>query len=159
MASAVSFGSSSARAMEANAASTASCPTPFTGHTASTSILPVVMVPVLSRHSVSTRASVSMQYSCCTSTFDFAKRTTATASTVDVSRMSPSGIMPTSAATVDRMAWSSATPSPLKNMRANSSAPTGKITQLTNLMMPFRLFMISELTALCCLASALIFAA
>ena len=44
-------------------------------------------------------------------------------------------------------------------MRANSSAPTGKITQLTNLMMPFRLFMISELTFLCCLASALIFAA
>ena len=73
--------------------------------------------------------------------------------------MSPSGIMPTSAATVDRMAWFSATSSPLKNMRANSNAPTGKMTQLTNLMMPFKLFMISELTFLCCLASALIFAA
>ena len=144
--------------MEANAASTASCPTPFTGHTASTSILPVVMVPVLSRHSVSTRASVSMQYSCCTSTFDFAKPTTATASTVDVSRMSPSGIMPTSADTVDRMAPLVSTP-PRKCWRANSNAPSGKMTKLTNRMMRFRLFMISEFTALCCLASALIFAA
>ena len=138
--------------------STIVCGTPGTGQTAATSILPVVMVPVLSRHSVSTRASVSMQYSCCTSTWLFARRTTATASTVEVSRMSPSGIMPTSADTVDRMASFVSVPV-RKCCRANKSAPNGKMMKLTNLMMPLRLFMISELTALCCLASALIFAA
>ena len=120
---------------------------------------PVVMVPVLSRQSTSTRASVSMQYSCCTSTWLFAKRTTATASTVDVKRISPSGIMPTSADTVESTADRQSVPE-MKHSRANSRMHIGGMKKLTYLMMtPFKVFMISELTALCCLASADIFAA
>ena len=87
-----------------------------------------------------------------------AKRTTATASTVDVSNISPSGIIPTSAETVESMALFSSVCA-AKNSRANNSAPMGNMMQLTVLMMRFKLRMISEFTALCSLASAEILAA
>ncbi len=83
---------------------------------------------------------------------------TATANTVDVNRMSPSGIMPTSADVVDRTAERHSMPCST-NWLPNSSSPTGRRAMLTYLMMPFTLVMISELTALCCLASAVMRAA
>ena len=59
-----------------------------------------VMVPVLSTHSTSTRASVSMQFISCVSTRRPARRIIPTASATLVSRYNPSGIIPISAATV-----------------------------------------------------------
>ena len=70
----------------------------------STCILPSVMVPVLSRHRVSTRASVSMQYSSCTSVLRFARLMEPTASATLVSKTRPSGITTSNAATVDTIA-------------------------------------------------------
>ena len=70
------------------------------GTTFSTSISGSVMVPVLSTHSTSTRASVSMQFMSCTSTFFRLSFTADAAMAMEVSRYSPSGIIPTSAATV-----------------------------------------------------------
>ena len=58
-----------------------------------TRMLPSVIVPVLSRHSVSTRASISMQYSSCTTVFLFARRKKEAASATLVSRKGPAGIM------------------------------------------------------------------
>ena len=65
-----------------------------------TSIFPSVIVPVLSKHKVSTLASVSIQYSSCTNTLLFESLITLTASTVLVRRINPSGIIPIIAATV-----------------------------------------------------------
>ena len=59
-----------------------------------------VIVPVLSTQRVSTRASVSMQFMSRVSTLRRASRIMLTASATLVSRYSPSGIMPTNAATV-----------------------------------------------------------
>ena len=61
-----------------------------------------VMVPVLSTHSTSTRASVSMQFMSWTKTCCFASFMADTAMATLVSRYSPSGIIPMRAATV---AW------------------------------------------------------
>ena len=63
-------------------------------------MFPLVMVPVLSRHNVSTLANVSIQYNSCTNTLFLDNRITLTASTVLVNKTSPSGIIPISAATV-----------------------------------------------------------
>ena len=60
-----------------------------------------VMVPVLSTHSTSTRARDSMQFISCTSTRCRVSFMADTARAMLVSRYSPSGIMPTRAATVD----------------------------------------------------------
>ena len=59
-----------------------------------------VIVPVLSTQRVSTRASVSMQFMSRVSTLRRASRIMLTASATLVSRYSPSGIIPMSAATV-----------------------------------------------------------
>ena len=59
-----------------------------------------VIVPVLSTQRVSTRASVSMQFISRVSTLRRARRIMLTAKATLVSRYSPSGIMPMSAATV-----------------------------------------------------------
>ena len=59
-----------------------------------------VIVPVLSTHSTSTRASVSMQFMSWVSTRRRASRIMPTARATLVSRYNPSGIMPISAATV-----------------------------------------------------------
>ena len=72
----------------------------FIGIKSLTSIIPSVNVPVLSKHNVSTLASVSIQYNSCTNTFDLDSLITLTAKTVLVRRMSPSGIIPIIAATV-----------------------------------------------------------
>ena len=66
-----------------------------------TSIPGSVMVPVLSTHSTSTRARVSMQFMSWTRTFCWASFMAETAMATLVSRYSPSGIMPMRAATVD----------------------------------------------------------
>ena len=94
IARAVSFASASFAAAIVTAACAAS------PRTSATSMAPVVMVPVLSRQSTSTRASVSTQYDCCTSTLLDARRVVAMANTLDVKSTSPCGIMPTTAATV-----------------------------------------------------------
>ena len=81
-----------------------SSPIKRSGHsstTSSTAILFSVMVPVLSTHRVSTRASVSMQSIWRHMVFFRARRSTPATSARLVSRYSPSGIMPTSAPTVE----------------------------------------------------------
>jgi len=70
------------------------------GSTLSTSILASVMVPVLSTHRTSTRARASMQFISCTNTFWRVSLIADTAMATLVNRYSPSGIMPTNAATV-----------------------------------------------------------
>jgi hypothetical protein len=57
------------------------------------------MVPVLSTHKTSTRASVSIEFMSWTRVFFWASRTTDTARATLVSRYSPSGIMPMREAT------------------------------------------------------------
>lgn len=65
-----------------------------------TSMVPSVIVPVLSRQSTSTRARVSMQYKSCANVLCRERRITLTQNTVDESATSPDGIMPMSVATV-----------------------------------------------------------
>ncbi len=72
----------------------------ISGSISSTCMVPSVMVPVLSRQIVSTRASISIEYSSCTRALWNERRTTLLASTILVSSTSPSGTMPTRAATV-----------------------------------------------------------
>ena len=108
---AVSFLSESLKTSDFKATFTSSTDEFLSDTTSLTVILPVVIVPVLSRQSVSTRARVSMQYSFCTSTCFCASRMTDTAKTVDVSKIKPSGIMPTSAETVDSIELLNSPPS------------------------------------------------
>ena len=68
-----------------------------------TVILPSVIVPVLSRHSTLTRASISREYRSCTRVCFLASLRTPTAIAKDVSSNSPEGIMPTTTAQVDWM--------------------------------------------------------
>ena len=70
------------------------------GTTSRTCIWGLVTVPVLSTHSTSTRARVSMAFISWISVRFRASRTTLTARATLVSRNSPSGIMPMRAATV-----------------------------------------------------------
>ena len=69
--------------------------------TSRTCIWGQVTVPVLSTHSTSTRARVSMAFISWISVRFRASRTTLTARATLVRRNSPSGIMPMRAATVD----------------------------------------------------------
>ena len=91
----------------------------------STCMLPSVIVPVLSRQSTSTRASVSMLYRSCTSVRLRASLMTPTASAIEVSITSPSGIMPTTEATVPVTA--SLRESVLVRLLKNINIPSGKI--------------------------------
>ena len=59
------------------------------------SMLPSVIVPVLSRHSTSTLASVSTQYISCARVWCLASLITLRQNTTDVSATRPLGIMPT----------------------------------------------------------------
>ena len=59
-----------------------------------TFIVPSVIVPVLSRHSTSVRASISIEYKSCTSVLLLASLITPTASATLVSKNMPAGIMP-----------------------------------------------------------------
>ena len=70
------------------------------GSTRSTHMVPSVMVPVLSRQRVSTLASVSIQYSSCTRVFLFARTSAPSVSATLVRRISPSGIIPRTPATM-----------------------------------------------------------
>ena len=92
-------------------------------------MVPSVRVPVLSRHTTSTRARPSTAGSCCTRTRRRASVTAATPKATLVSRTRPCGTMPTSAATV-----------PLATCRTfpwachpliTSSTATGPIAQVT----------------------------
>ena len=71
------------------------------GTTSRTCIWGLVTVPVLSTHSTSTRARVSMAFISWISVRFRASRTTLTARATEVSRNSPSGIMPMRAATME----------------------------------------------------------
>ena len=62
--------------------------------------MPSVIVPVLSKHKVSTRAKVSIEYKSWTKTLYLESLKTATAKTVLVNKTNPSGIIPIKAATV-----------------------------------------------------------
>ena len=64
-----------------------------------TSIFPSVIVPVLSKHNVSTLARVSIAYKSWTNTLYLDSFKTLIASTVETSNINPSGIIPTTAAT------------------------------------------------------------
>ena len=102
MARAVSFSASPAY-REDKRPSKNSGPSPPRGISSWTSIFVSVMVPVLSAQSTSTRARVSMEFMSWTRTFRPAKMREDTAMATLVSRYSPSGIMPTKAATMDSM--------------------------------------------------------
>ena len=90
-------------------------------------ISPVVMVPVLSRHNTSTRASNSTEASSLHSARRRAKATTPVMNARLVRRTRPSGTMATAAATVPRSAsghWSSVA----SRRSSNSPAAGGMIT-------------------------------
>ena len=70
----------------------------------STAIRPSVRVPVLSRQRTSTRARVSIQNNSWTRVFRRPRLTTPTANAMLMSSTSPSGIIPSTAATVLTMA-------------------------------------------------------
>ncbi len=67
----------------------------------SKAIVPSVRVPVLSKHTTSTRARPSTAGSCCTRTWRRASVTAATPKATLVNSTRPCGTMPTSAATVE----------------------------------------------------------
>ena len=124
----------------------------ISGSVPCTHMRPSVMVPVLSRHSVSTRASVSMQYSSCTRVLRADRRITPKASAVLISRTSPWGIIPSMAETVSRMA--ALYPSPdRKYCLQNRAIPMGRMTILMNFRILFMLLRSSEWTCLNTLAS------
>ena len=95
----------------------------------SKAMVPSVRVPVLSRHTTSTRARPSTAGSCCTRTRRRASVTAAAPKAMLVSSTSPCGTMPTSAATVE------AAPSPavwwVCSWLRTSSTATGGIAQVT----------------------------
>ena len=109
-------------------------------------------MPVLSRHSTSTRARSSIEYSDCTSVCRRARRTTPTASATLVKSTSPSGIMPIIAATVETTLSSSGC-APRKNCRANRISPSGTMAKLSPRISAFSARISSDLTDLSSLAS------
>ena len=103
----VALGSGSEAATAASTASRWAAETAAvspTGRTSATSIVPSVMVPVLSRHSTSTRASTSMAASSWTSVRRRARRTTPAAKATLVSSTRPSGTMATMPPTAETSA-------------------------------------------------------
>ena len=82
----------------------------------------------------------------------------AIANTVEVSSTSPCGIMPTTDATVERMASLTLEPS-MSRVRRNSPMPSGKMSSVASSMMMFRVSRISERAGLMYFAPALILAA
>ena len=69
-----------------------------------TSIVPSVMVPVLSRHSTSVHDSISIPCNFWISTFFLAIFNTPAVKAIEVSKTKPSGIIPIIPATVDSIA-------------------------------------------------------
>ena len=119
-----------------------------------TSIIPSVIVPVLSKQIVSTLASVSIQYSCWTNTFCLPSLITLTAITELVSKSNPSGIIPIKAPTVlntDVVKFPV-----ILNWLYIRIIPTGTITILSTLSIFSNEDIIIELTFLLYLASILI---
>ena len=92
-------------------------------------MVPSVRVPVLSKHTTSTRARPSTAGSCCTSTRRRARVTAATPKATLVSSTRPCGTIPTSAATVPVSA--SRTVSRACSWLTTSSTATGTIAQVT----------------------------
>ena len=123
-----------------------------------TVISSVVSVPVLSRQSTSTLASVSMQYISCTSTFLDESLIIDTARTELVRRIIPFGIIPTSDATVLITADCNVS-SGRVNCLIKNAMPIGKSTNVQILIMKLNDSIIWEFTFLIYLASLFIFAA
>ena len=105
---------------------------------------PSVMVPVLSRQRVSTRAQVSTQYISCTRVFRAESLITLTANARLMSSTRPSGIMPTIAATVLTTEFSRVSPS-TKNCYKNSTPQMGSMAKPIIFTMKSMEFIISEL--------------
>ncbi len=95
----------------------------------SNAMVPSVRVPVLSRHTTSTRARPSTAGSCCTRTWRRASVTAAAPKATLVSSTSPCGTMPTSAATVE--VAPSRTVSWLYSWLTTSNTATGGIAHVT----------------------------
>ncbi len=137
MAARVAFGAGSAatRALSTAAAS-ASVNVPR-GSTRSNEMAPVVIVPVLSRHSVSTRASSSTEANSLAKARRRANTITPVMNARLVSSTSPSGTMATTAATVPRSASCQRFSVP-RSRNSSSSAAGGMITvsQRSTLFMP-----------------------
>ena len=89
-------------------------------------MLPSVMVPVLSKQSTSTWASVSREYSSCTNTLRFAKRPTPTAKLMLINRTRPLGSMPSKPAAVETTEVVGSPPRK-KNASKNNTMPKGII--------------------------------
>ena len=132
--------------------------TPSKGTSSSTCMVPSVMVPVLSRHRVSTRANVSTQYKSRTRVFRAESFTTLTAKHTLTSSTRPSGIMPTMAAVVLTTEFCRVSPS-TKNCFQNSKAPMGRMPKPTTLTMRSMESIISELRCFMYLASPVILVA
>lgn len=124
MAAMVEFGAGSTATSAARIVSTTSEAVPSTGSMALRPRLPVVIVPVLSRHSTSTRAKTSTVESCLANAFLRASRSTPATKARLVSSTRPSGTMATAAATVPRRA-SCQTSSLLRSETKSSSDATG----------------------------------
>ncbi|CIV67740.1 Uncharacterised protein [Streptococcus pneumoniae] len=128
------------------------------GRTASTCIFPWVMVPVLSRQSISTRAKVSTEYISCTKTFFKPSLITAVKSEVMVKRAIPLGNIPKRA--VDEFTTDDLRGRPFKSKASSKRArPKGMIifpVKPANLSSDF---MIRELMGLTVLASSMSLAA
>ena len=96
----------------------------------SKAMVPSVRVPVLSRHTTSTRARPSTAGSCCTRTRRRASVTAAAPKAMLVSSTSPCGTMPTSAATVEVAPWRAVWWG-VYSWLTTSSTATGGITHVT----------------------------
>ena len=127
--------------------SSASCLIPFAGIMSLTVILPVVRVPVLSSAIQSTRARVSIEYKSCTSTFFLARRIVDSASTDEVSKINPSGIILIKAATVDVIATSGLVSGTRKRAQSNN-APIGISAKEIYLTMLFMMVKSTDLSDL-----------
>jgi hypothetical protein len=131
MARRVALGAGSAAASAPSAASTWPS-APGSRITSATARSPAVIVPVLSKHSTSTRARISTAGSSCTSTCRRPSRTTPTANATLTSSTSPSGTMWTVPATAPRRAslrpWE-------RSWLATSRIAVGTSSQVTNVTM------------------------
>ena len=129
---------------------------PAKGASPSTCMVPSVMVPVLSKHRVSTRARVSMQYMSCTRVLRAESLMTLTAKARLMRSTSPSGIMPTMAAAVLttefwKVSWST------KYCFQNSRPPMGRMAKPMIFTIKSMESMISEFRFLMYPASPAIF--
>ena len=103
---------------------------------------PLVNVPVLSRHKVSTLDKFSIEYKFLISTLYLDSLMIPSANTELVRRINPFGIIPTIAATVLVIDWAKS--SDILNCFKNNSIPSGAIKNAINLIILFKLLIIDD---------------